>query len=148
MVDHGCPAQRPRPRLALTLRAVIGLTTPQIARAFLVNEQTLSQRIVRAKRKIVAAVVAHSLPEHAEAWGLAALLRIQHGRAAARFTAGGDLVLLRNDPSPVVRLNGAIALAQLGPRQAERALLELTGNDAERRLIQTRLRRHPLTDGS
>jgi RNA polymerase sigma factor (sigma-70 family) len=296
------PALAPEARLALTLRAVIGLTTPQIARAFLVNEQTLAQRIVRAKRKIVAAgielkvpddlderlpdvlavvylayneafvsstgsthdrdlgadavwlaeVVAHSVPEQAEAWGLAALLRIQHGRAAARFTPTGDLVLLRDqdrslwdgsaikragehleraaslrspgryqlqaaiamchaeapswdetdwlqivtlygvliveDPSPVVRLNGAIALAQLGPRQAAVALadvetlepklagyhlwhaaraellrlngrdddaaaadtraLELTSNDAERRLIQTRLRRHPLTDGS
>ena len=97
-------------------------------------------------------------------------------------------VLIREDPSPVVRLNGAIALAQLGPRQAavaladietlepelagyhlwhaacaellrligrhadaaaaDRRALELTTNDAERRLIQTRLRRHPLTDGS
>src|SRR5215207_8692900 len=135
------PALAPEARLALTLRAVIGLTTPQIARAFLVNEQTLAQRIVRAKRKIVAAgielkvpddlderlpdvlavvylayndafvsstgsthdrdlgadtvwlaeVVAHSLPERAEAWGLAALLRIQHVRAAARFTSTGDL---------------------------------------------------------
>ena len=140
------PALAPEARLALTLRAVIGLTTPQIARAFLVNEQTLAQRIVRAKRKIVATgielkvpedlderlpdvlavvylayneafvsstgsthdrdlgadavwlaeVVAHSLPDHAEAWGLAALLRIQHGRAAARFTSTGDLVLLRD----------------------------------------------------
>ncbi len=97
-------------------------------------------------------------------------------------------VLIREDPSPVVRLNGAIALAQLGPRQATHALaevealapglagyhlwhaaraellrltgrdddavaadrraLELTVNVAERRLIQTRLRRYPLTDGS
>ena len=32
---------------------MVGLTTPQIARAFLVNESTLAQRIVRAKRKIV-----------------------------------------------------------------------------------------------
>ncbi|MEZ0578692.1 RNA polymerase sigma factor [Nocardioides sp. MH1] len=296
------PALAPEARLALTLRAVIGLTTPQIARAFLVNEQTLAQRIVRAKRKIVATgirlkvpddlddrlpdvlavvylayneafvassggthdrdlgadaawlaeVVAASLPAQAEAWGLAALLRIQHGRAAARFTAYGDLVLLRDqdrslwdagaikragehleraaslhspgryqlqaaiamchaeapsweetdwlqivtlygfliveDPSPVVRLNGAIALAQLGPDQAGVALadierlapdldgyhlwhatraellrllgrdaeaaaadqraLALTANEAERRLIQTRLRKHPLIDGS
>ena len=47
------PALAPEARLALTLRAVVGLTTPQIARAFLVNERTLAQRIVRAKRKIV-----------------------------------------------------------------------------------------------
>jgi RNA polymerase sigma factor (sigma-70 family) len=142
------PALAPEARLPLTLRAVIGLTTPQIARAFLVNEQTLAQRIVRAKRKIVstyidlrvpdpdelpsrlndvlavvyvmyneafvsstgrtqdrdlgadavwlAGVIAASLPDQAEAWGLAALLTIQHGRAAARFSATGDLVLLRD----------------------------------------------------
>ena len=56
------PALAPEARLALTLRAVIGLTTPQIARAFLVNEQTLAQRIVRAKRKIVAAGIALTVP--------------------------------------------------------------------------------------
>ncbi len=295
------PALAPEARLALTLRAVIGLTTPQIARAFLVNEQTLAQRIVRAKRKIVATgidlavperlderlpdvlaviylayneayvsstgtqdrdlgadavwlaeVVAESLPEQAEAWGLLALLRLQHARAAARFTPDGDLVLLQHQDrgrwdraaiaragedlqcaaslrapgpyqlqaaiamchaeaaswaqtdwlqivtlygvllgrrdTPVVRLNAAVALAQLGPRQARVALqqvealaeplrgyhlwhaargellrilgdrqaadeadreaLRLTGNDAERRLLQTRLRRRAFGDGS
>lgn len=46
------PALAPEARLALTLRAIVGLTTAQIARAFLVPEATLAQRIVRAKRKI------------------------------------------------------------------------------------------------
>ena len=298
------PALAPEARLALTLRAVVGLTTPQIARAFLANETTLAQRIVRAKRKIVTAgislavpepgqlterladvlavvyvmfnegfvsstgptqdrdlaadavwlaeVVATSLPKEADAWGLAALLSFQHARAAARFDAAGDLVLLpdqdrsrwdadrittahdyldraaalrrsgpyqlqaaiaachassptwaetdwlqivtlydvllAHQPSPVTRLNRAVALAQLGPDQATRALadvddlaealgsyhlfhatraellelvgrpdeaaaanqraLELTTNDAERRLLVTRLHRHPLTDGT
>ncbi len=283
---------------------MVGLTTPQIARAFLANETTLAQRIVRAKRKIVTAgisltvpepgqlterlgdvlavvyvmfnegfvsstgpsqdrdlaadavwlaeVVATSLPKEADAWGLAALLSFQHARAAARFDKGGDLVLLADQdrslwdpariatahsyldraaalrrsgpyqlqaaiaachassatwaetdwlqivtlydvllahqPSPVTRLNRAVALAQLGPDQAARALadvddlagalggyhlfhatraellelvgrsdeaaaanqraLELTTNDAERRLLVTRLHRHPLTDGT
>jgi predicted RNA polymerase sigma factor len=57
------PALAPEARLALTLRAVIGLTTPQIARAFLVHEATLAQRIVRAKRKIVATHIALTVPE-------------------------------------------------------------------------------------
>jgi RNA polymerase sigma factor (sigma-70 family) len=298
------PALAPEARLALTLRAVVGLTTPQIARAFLVNETTLAQRIVRAKRKIVSAnitltvppdseltqrlgdvlavvyvmfnegfvsstgptqdrdlaadavwlagVVATSLPREAEAWGLAALLTLQHARSRARFDEAGGLVLLRDqdrslwdsaaiaegdrlleraaalkrpgryqlqaaiaavhatsqswadtdwlqivtlyellldfDQSPVTRLNRAVAVAQLGQRQAEAALadvealaeplaayhlfhatraalltavgredeaaeanrtaLTLTANEAERRLLTTRLHSRPLDDGS
>ena len=296
------PALAPEARLALTLRAVVGLTTPQIARAFLVNESTLAQRIVRAKRKIVdagislavppadqlserigdvlavvyvmfnegfvsssgptqdrdlaadavwlAGVTATAVPGEAEAWGLAALLTIQHARAASRFDGAGGLVLLRQqdrsrwdhaaiaageamieraaalrrpgryqlqaaiaalhatapsweetdwlqivllydvladlDRSPVVRLNQAVARAQLGApeealaqldslatplasyhlfhaaraelltaldrhdeaRDANRTALGLTANDAERRLLTTRLHRHPLDDGS
>jgi len=296
------PALAPEARLALTLRAVVGLTTPQIARAFLVNESTLAQRIVRAKRKVtdaaislavppadqlaerladvlavvyvmfnegfvsssgatqdrdlaadavwLAGVVATAVPDEPEAWGLAALLTIQHARAAARFDPHGGLVLLRHqdrslwdhaaiaegermlerayrshrtgrfqlqgaiaalhatapsweqtdwlqiallydelarhDPSPVVRLNQAVAHAQVGDpvdalrrleglgadlsgyhlfhavraellttlgrhdeaREANRTALGLTSNDAERRLLTTRLHRHPLQDGS
>ncbi|WP_298516227.1 DUF6596 domain-containing protein [uncultured Nocardioides sp.] len=295
------PALAPEARLALTLRAVVGLTTPQIARAFLVNESTLAQRIVRAKRKIVdagislvvpppdqvqerlgdvlavvyvmfnegfvsstgpsqdrdlaadavwlAGVVATAVPADAEAWGLAALLTIQHARAAARFDDGGlvllrhqdralwdrvaiahgerlieraaalrrpgryqlqaaiaavhatapsweetdwlQIVLLydelaRHDPSPVVLLNQAVARAEYGEpeaalvqldalgdrlaayhlfhatrgellttlgrhdeaRAANRTALGLTTNDAERRLLTTRLHSRPLDDGS
>jgi RNA polymerase sigma-70 factor (ECF subfamily) len=237
------PALDPSARLALTLRAVVGLSTPQISRAFLVPEATLAQRVVRAKRKVVAAgialrvpeddelaarlgdvlavvyvmfneafvpttgpgpdrdlgddavwlsgVLATSLPAQAEAWGLAALLRFQHARTAARFDAHGDLVLLRDqdrtlwdrraideadamleraaslgqpgryqlqaavaachataptwedtdwlqivtlfdvlaqvDGSPVVRLNRAVALAQLGGTAPQQALAEVDG---------------------
>ena len=60
----GCchPALAVEARIALTLRAVVGLTTAQIARAFLVSEATMAQRIVRAKRKIVAARIPLDLP--------------------------------------------------------------------------------------
>ena len=295
------PALAIEARIALTLRAVTGLTTAQVARAFLVGEATLAQRIVRAKRKIVAAgisleipdaaalparlsdvrtviyacyneafvsttgtqdralgadavwlaeLVAHAFPDDPENWGLAALLASQHARAAARFTAAGDLVRLRDqdrtrwdadllergrrhlaraaalrrpgplqlqaaiaavhgeaatwedtdwaqivslyellarlDPSPIVRLNRAVALAEFLPDRTARVLTELdilgdslnryhpyhaaraellrrlgrpdeaeaadltalrlTQNDAERRLLRSRLRRHPLGD--
>jgi RNA polymerase sigma-70 factor (ECF subfamily) len=60
------PSLAPEARLALTLRAVVGLTTPQIARAFLVPEATLAQRIVRAKRKIVRAGIPLRVPEEPE----------------------------------------------------------------------------------
>ena len=296
------PALSIEVRIALTLRAVTGLTTAQVARAFLVNEATLAQRIVRAKRKIatggialevperdalparladvrtviyacyneafvsttgtqdrplgadavwLAELVAQALPGDAESWGLAALLATQHARAAARFSPAGDLVQLRDqdrsrwdaellqrgrdhldraaalrapgplqlqaaiaalhgeaatwadtdwlqivglyealirlDPSPVVRLNRAVALAEFLPGRpalalaeldrvaealdnyhpyhaaraellrrlnrpdeadaSDRRALRLTANEAERRLLRSRLRRHTLDDG-
>ena len=49
-------------QVALTLRAVVGLTTEEIARAFLVPEATLAKRIVRAKHKIVAAGIPYRTP--------------------------------------------------------------------------------------
>ena len=295
------PALALEARIALTLRAVTGLTTAQVARAFLVNEATLAQRIVRAKRKIVTAgialevpepharparladvrtviyacyneayvsttgthdrvlgadalwlaeLIAHAFPDDPENWGLAALLATQHARSASRFSPAGDLVPLRDqdrtrwdaallargrdhldraaalrspgplqlqaaiaavhgeatsfgqtdwaqivrlydllgiiDASPIVRLNGAVALAeylpdqtklalarldQLAPalsayhpyhaaraellrrlgrpdeaEQADRTALALTTNDAERRLLRSRLRRHPMDE--
>ena len=137
----------------------------------------------------LAGVVATSLPREAEAWGLAALLTLQHARSRARFDEHGGLVLLRDqdrsrwdaagiaegerlleraaalkapgryqlqaaiaavhatapswaetdwlqivtlyelllgvDGSPVTRLNRAVAVAQLGPRQAEAALEDI-----------------------
>lgn len=243
----GCchPALAPPARLALTLRAVVGLTTAEIARASLTPEATVAQRIVRAKRKVVqagipvrvpdadelperldsvltvvyvayneaflategpdpsrrdladdatwlAGVVSTLLPRQPEALGLLALLRLLNARAAARFDADGHLVLLadqdrslwdadgiragidlieraamlrrpgrfqlqaaiaachaeaktwagtdwpqvlilydlmlRHDPSPVLRLNRAIALAQVqGPAAALSDLEALAG---------------------
>ena len=49
-------------QIALTLRAVVGLTTEEIARAFMVPEETLAKRIVRAKRKIVDSKVSYRVP--------------------------------------------------------------------------------------
>ncbi len=60
------PVLSPEARVALTLRLLAGLTTKEIARAYLVPEATVQQRIVRAKRTLTAAHVPIEVPERGE----------------------------------------------------------------------------------
>jgi len=89
------PVIAPEARAALTLRLIGGLTTGEIARAFLSSEPTVAQRIVRAKKAIGQAGLAFEVPRGAERAGrLASVLEViylifNEGYAA---TAGDDLV--------------------------------------------------------
>lgn len=61
------PALEPKTRVALTLRTLGGLSTPEVAAAFLDNETTMGQRLSRARAKILAAGIPYAIPEP-EAW--------------------------------------------------------------------------------
>jgi len=106
-------------RVALTLRLLGGLTTEEIARAFLVSEPTVAQRIVRAKRTLTEAHVAFEVPRGAEfSARLSSVLQViylvfNEGYAA---TAGDDWMRpeLCQDALRLGRI-----LAELVPKEAE-----------------------------
>ncbi|KAA2255957.1 RNA polymerase sigma factor [Solihabitans fulvus] len=113
------PALALESRVALTLRTLAGLTTAEIARAFLVGEQTMAKRLVRAKQKIRHAGIpyrvpaAHLLPERTPAVLGVLYLLFNEGYSA---TAGADLVR-RGLTGEAIRL--ARVLAELMPDEPE-----------------------------
>ncbi|TYB50935.1 RNA polymerase sigma factor [Nonomuraea sp. PA05] len=181
------PALSRTAQIALTLRVVCGLSTAQIAAAFVVPESTVAQRITRAKRKIgeagipyrvpaeqelpqrvgevlaviyllfnegylsstaeraqardlvddaewLAALLANLLPKDPEVAGLLALIRLHRARGAARFDAGGRLVLLADqdrslwDRRAITEATGALMRAarahrRPGPYQVQAAIV-------------------------
>jgi RNA polymerase sigma-70 factor (ECF subfamily) len=135
-----CHPALPRPaQIALTLRVVCGLTTAQIARAFLVQETTVQQRITRAKRKITDAGIPYQIPADDElASRLTEVLTViyllfnegylstagppqsRDLAADAEWLAGLLHELTPNEPEPagllaLIRLHRARAAARFGP---------------------------------
>jgi RNA polymerase sigma-70 factor (ECF subfamily) len=92
------PALEPAARIALTLRLVCGVATPDVARAFLVPEPTMAARITRAKKKIAQARIPYRTPAAAELpERLDSVLSTVHLLFSAGHTAPTGEVLVRDD---------------------------------------------------
>ncbi len=135
------PVLSPEARVALTLRLLGGLTTDEIARAFLVPEPTVAQRIVRAKRTLAEARVPFEIPRKADlAARLASVLEViylvfNEGYSA---TAGDDWMrpALCEDALRLGRI-----LAELAPQEPEVhglvALMEIQASRSAARVSQS-----------
>ena len=120
------PALAPEARVALTLRNLGGLSTPEVARAFLSGEAAMQQRLVRAKRKISAAGIPYQVPpDHELPDRLRSLLTVLYLIFNEGYLATSDDALVRRELcDEAIRL--ARLLAELMPDEREvRGLLAL-----------------------
>ncbi|MGE0464189.1 MAG: RNA polymerase sigma factor, partial [Vicinamibacterales bacterium] len=132
------PALTPSSAIALTLRAVGGLTTAEIARAYLVPEATMAQRISRAKQKIKASGVPFEMPGAAErAERLGSVLHVLYLIFNEGYAGSAGPALQRRDlAAEAIRL--ARALHAMLPDEPEAAgLLALMLLTDARRLART-----------
>ncbi len=119
------PALSPEARVALTLREVCGLTTEEIARAFLVSPSTLAQRIVRAKNKIKEAGIPYQVPGPSELGErLDAVLQVIYLVFSEGYFASSGASVIRADlTGEAIRL--ARLLRQLLPEPEVSGLLAM-----------------------
>ena len=121
-------------RVALTLRTLGGLTTPEIARAFLVPEPTLAQRLVRAKRKIRDAGIPYRvpprelLPERLD--GVLRVLYLVYNEGYA--ASSGDALIRRELTAEAIRLARLVVTLLPDEPEAEGLLALMLLHDARR----------------
>jgi RNA polymerase sigma-70 factor (ECF subfamily) len=131
------PALAPDAQVALTLREVCGLTTEEIARAFLMPAPTLAQRIVRAKAKIRDARIPYQVPAEAElAERLDAVLRVIYLVFNEGYAASSGASLMRHDLSAEAIRLGRL-LVELLPEPEAIGLLALMLLQESRRAART-----------
>jgi RNA polymerase sigma-70 factor, ECF subfamily len=131
------PALAPDAQVALTLREVCGLTTEEIAQAFLTPAPTLAQRIVRAKGKIRDAKIPYQVPTQAELpERLSAVLRVVYLVFNEGYTASSGAAVTRHDLSGEAIRLGRL-LVELLPEPEALGLLALMLLHESRRAART-----------
>ena len=131
------PALSPDAQIALTLREVCGLTTEEIARAFLTGAPTVAQRIVRAKAKIRDARIPYQVPSHADLPDrLDSVLHVVYLVFNEGYSASAGPSLVRHDLSGEAIRLGRLLL-ELLPEPEVMGLLALMLLHESRRAART-----------